>query len=246
MPAPADPLGAGNTALISASGLNVTPLAFYDVRKNLTVAGGTASSLADVSGVGTYGAAIVQATQADQPAWDGTVLTFGGATFMLTGSAITGLDLSGTLTVALVADVPSLSGGVAVAIGAASGGTPSWNVVESVSGVFNTRTNNDVGGVNSTAATGTGNIRLIIASLITSGSNNTVSIEIPTTAKVSGGSATKLAAGGGFLALGGTTAGAQRIATRFRALIAWSGNYTTGQRDTLKTYATTYHGAVLA
>src|SRR6185312_15810415 len=126
--APADPLGAGNTQLLS--NLAVTPKAFYDVRKNITQASGAVSSLADVSGAGTYGPALVQATPANQPTWDGTTINFDGlaspnSDFLLSTSAIAGLDLSTQLTVALVLDLQAAGSAVVpLQIGAAANASP--------------------------------------------------------------------------------------------------------------------------
>lgn len=243
--APADPLGAGNTALIGASGLNVTPLAFYDVRKNLTVASGTASSLADVSGVGTYGPALNQATQAAQPTWDGTTLNFDGVNdFMLSASTVTGLDISTIITMVLVADIQTtVTSKTAAAIGA-SGGVSPFFVIRTVTGPL-VQVASSHQSHSSTVAPGSGNIRLIIAT-INVAATDSVAIEIPTAAAGNSGSGTAETSGNQLIALGAATSGASAFCSiRFRAFLAWAGSYTTGQRDTLKTWTTTYHGAVL-
>lgn len=238
-----DPLGAGNTALIAA--LGVTPLGFWDVRKNMTLNGGNVSQLADVSGAGTYGPALAQANATVQPAWDGTVInttgsgTSGGGTdWMQTTGAF---DLSTALTFVLVADQAGLVGKVAADISTSADATNFRYIVGSGS-LFHVSSSGNGTGATSTAQTGTGNIRLAIATLAT---NGTVTIEVPTTAQATH-AGTAIASGSAAFTLGATFAGTAGLATRFRAALIWAGSYTTAQRDTLKTYATIYHGAVLA
>lgn len=247
---PADPLGAGNTALQTA--LGVTPLGWWDVRQNLTTASGAASSLADVKGDGTYGPALVQATGANQPTWDGTTLNFSGAVtpnnqFLVSASAATGLDLSTQLTVALIVDGQTATTTAVLAnIGAAAGGSPWWRVSElGTGGAFITNTSTHGAALSSAAVSGTGNIHLIIATVNVAGTD-AVTLEVPATAKVSNAAATALASGNQLVALGAGTNGAGPSPMRFRALIIWAGGYTTGQKSTLVTYAQTYHLMVTA
>jgi len=244
-PPSGDPLGAGNTALLS--NLAVTPLAFYDVRKNLTLNGSNVSSLGDVSGAGTYGPALVQATSGNQPPWDGTTINFSGGAggdYLLAGSTVAGLDLSTHLTMVLVADIQSTTtGAFAAVVGAAAAGNPQWRIDTLTGPVIGV--NDQSTSKASTVAPGSGNIRLIISNVnvVATGS---VGIEIPNTAFVFSGSSTAMAAGNQFIAIGAATSGSAPCALRLRAFLAWAGTYTTAQRDTLKTWATTYHSAVLA
>lgn len=235
-----DPLGAGNTKLLSD--LGVTPLSFWDVRRNLTVSGGTASSLADVKGDGTYGPALVQATGAKQPAWDGTTLTFDGvAQYLVSASAISGVDLSAEMTIAIVEDAETSSGKVAWQISDATD-TPYWRRITTT--VFRCVTSADTNGGISAAATGTGNLRLVLSTINAAAVN--VSVEVPTTAKVVHTSGVAMTSGNRSFSIGGEPDGLALAPLRFRAALIWAGGYTTAQRDTLKTWATTYHGAVLA
>ena len=240
---PSDPLGSGNTALIAA--LAVTPIAFHDVRKNLVLSGSNVTSLGDVSGVGTYGPSFTTAGTA--PTWDGTVIKTNGTGILITSSAVTGLDLSTPLTLAIIADIAGTGTGTAAGtVGAAANGSPKWFAPLLAAGpVLKTTTSTNGAGAASTAASGTGNIRLAIYTVNVAGTD-AVTIEVPNTAKASSGTITALASGNQLIAIGGTTSAGALAAVRFRTLIAWSGGYTTGQRDTLKTYATTYHGMVNA
>lgn len=245
--APVDPLGAGNTALIAA--LGVTPLGFWDVRKNLTSAAGAVSSLADVSGAGTYGPALVQATGAKQPAWDGTTINFDGVSqYLLSATTVTGLDLSTPLTSVLIADVQSTTNArIAAVIGAAAAGAPNWRVPGVVTGPLLNTTGDKSNSKTSTTAPGTGEILAIFCRINVHAGTAVVEIEVPPAAIGSSGSGSGAEASGNQLAaLGALTSGVSPCALRFRAWLAWAGGYTAGQRDTVKTWAQTYHGAVVA
>ena len=241
-----DPLGAGNTKLIA--NLGVTPILFYDVRQNLTVAGGTASSLADVSGKGTYGAALAQATQAKQPTWNGTVLSFDGVTdFLLSTAAIPGLDLSGPLTMAVVMDSTAPANKAVVCVGQADGTGQNWTPGSGTSTTpvhFTTLQSGNAAGPDSGVALG-GGLRLVLAYL--NAATPATTIEVPSQALVSDATpGVALTAGNKSFSLGATAIGGAIGALTFRAALCFAGNYTAAQRDALKTWATTYHAAVLA
>lgn len=234
-----DPLGAGNTALIAAVG--VTPLGFWDVRRNLTLATGV-SSLADVKGDGTYGPALVQATGTSQPAWDGTYLTTNGTTFLKSASTITGADVSTQLTALFIGDWGATAGKVPWELG---NGTVFWRGLINTGLVFRVTTSTNGTGAISTAATGTGNVR-VVAMTVNVSATDAETIEVPATAKVTSGTSTALASTVGSLTLGGTFAGTAGSAIKFRAFLLWAGGYTAGQLATVVTWAQTYHAAVLA
>jgi len=242
--APADPLGAGNTQLLSD--LAVTPKVFHDVRKSLALSGSTPTALGDVSGVGTYGPSLT--VSGSGMTWDGTTLKTNGTGYLLSASAVTGLDLSTQITIALIADIGDKAGGaVPLQIGAAANAAP-WLRLNNASGTgvpITINSSSHGAGTASTAVTGTGNIRLIIGTINVVGTD-AQSIEVPATAKVSGTTATALASGNQLVAIGATTSGTSNANLRFRALIAWAGGYTTAQKNTLITYAQTYHSMVLA
>ena len=101
-----DPLGAGNTKLLSD--LGITPVAFHDVRK--LGASGAIASLPDVSGGMTYGGPLTQGTGGNQPTFDGTYLNFNGSGQCLVGSAMAALTLSAPVTLALIAQIPNANG----------------------------------------------------------------------------------------------------------------------------------------
>jgi len=243
----ADPLGAGNTALIGA--LGVTPLVFRDVRVNLTVSGGKVSRLADVKGDGTYGQAFVQSTGTLQPAWDGTTINCNGTTWLTSATATTGVDLSTQLTIVDVVDASTNITGRAGAQLGPSNGIVAPYILFNVQGATAFYAAQDSAGsatrVASTAATGTGNIRLAIYTINVAGTA-AITVEVPGVAKVTGSSNTALASGNQLDSIGASTSGTAPTAIRFRARLIWAGGYTTAQRDTLKTWAQIYHGAVMA
>jgi len=238
--AQSDPLGTGNTALISS--LGVTPIFFYDVRKNLTLSGSNVSSLKDVKGDGTYGPSLTPPGTA--PTWDGVTITTTGG-ILISSSTITGLDLSAQLTVAMIADAGGSAGTDFWQIGPTAAGTPNWRGQVKTGNLFLTSTSTNTVGATSAASTGTGNLRLLIFTLNVV-ATDAVSIEVPSTAKVSSATAAALTSANYLLALGGTTANSARATTRWRAALGWTGGYTPGQASTLLTYAVNFHGAVAA
>lgn len=233
-----DPLGAGNTTLISA--LAVTPVVFYDVRKNLTLSGSNVTSLKDVSGAGTYGPIL---NGNSTPTWDGTLINTNGTSYLLSASTATGLDLSLGVTVVIVCSTTAAVGKVYWAIGAAAGATPYVRGITKTGPVYGfTSDTNGTGDVSTVSATST--VRLCIH---TTNGAHTLTTEIPSTTTVTNTvGTTSEAAGNQLICLGATTAGTAGGPIGFRALVAWQGTYTTAQRDTLKTWAQTYHGAVFA
>lgn len=243
----ADPLGAGNTPLLAA--LGVTPLVFRDVRRNLTVAGGVVSSLADVKGDGTYGPAWVQPTGTKQPTWDGTTINCDGVDdFLVSAAATPGVDLSLPLTFVDVVIAPTNVAGKAGAEIGPSGGIVAPYVLFDVQGTtaFFAAQNSASGGtrVASTAATGTGDVRLVIYTINVAGAG-ILTVEVPSTAKVTGSLGGVLAAGAQFDSIGASTSGSAPTAMHFRARLIWSGGYTPAQRDVLAAYAVARHNAVL-
>ena len=245
--APADPLGAGNTALIS--NLGVTPFLFRDVRKNLSLSGSSVTSLADIKGDGTYGAALVQATSTKQPTWDGTFIQFSGAAspnnqFLLSTSAVTGFDLSLQMTYVFVGTLAGTTGACAFSAGNTSFTAP-WILGLTGNGTvapaFET-SNGSTGRANSAVLTSATAVVLVFCTVNVAGTA-ICTIEIPGLAKVTGtGTPTALASGNVFDAVGAETTGAANAGHAFRAHLAWRGGYTTAQRDTIKTWAATYHG----
>lgn len=248
-----DPLGAGNTALLGASGLDVTPFGFWDVRRNLTIVSGTASALGDVKGDGTYGPALAQATAANRPAWDGTTLNFDGVNdSLLSQSAIPGLDLSlnpCAYTDVIVADVGATAIKVVGSIGAASG-TPAWSqevrtgpLWQGVSDVLSTS--------GSVALPTPGSVRLF---LTTFSYTTTPTKKMSMNAQVlpgamstnAGGAVGPEGAGNCFVSLGALLTGGANAVLRFRARLILPGILSAGQVTTLATWANTYHLAVTA
>lgn len=234
-----DPLGEGNTQLIAD--LGVTPLGLWDVRKNLTLDGsGNASSLVDV----VNGIDAAQATSTKRPAWDGTTLKFDGVDDVLLTSALASLDLSQPITVALVAAITNASGRRAVVL-APSAGSASADLLNTGAGTMRASLAGSDGvvkfadgGVSNTPTT----MRLILGCF----NQTSVSCEVPNHAKVTTTGVVQPVSASSVLSIGAAAAGTAAQPMAFRALIALPGAYTTGQRDTLRTWAQTYHGAVVA
>lgn len=242
-----DPLGAGNTKLMSD--LGVTPFLFRDVRQGLSLSGSNVTSLPDVSGIGTYGPALAPPLSTNQPTWDGTFIQFSGAAspnnqYLRSSSAVTGLDLSLQMTYVFIGTLTGTQGKAAFSAGNTSFTAP-WIFGLTGNGttapVFQT-SNGTTGRALSAVLTAPSAVVLMICTLNVAGTA-LCTIEIPGLAKVTGiGTPTALASGNVFDALGAETNGAANAGNAFRAHLAWRGGYTVGQVTTLKTYAGTYHG----
>ena len=104
-----DPLGEGNTALISALGGNAAVLGFYDARKNVTVSGSTVTQIDDVRGAVGFGPSLIGTGHA--PTWDPVGLTASNTanTMYLQTAASALFDLSGPMTVINVMSVAPTS-----------------------------------------------------------------------------------------------------------------------------------------
>jgi hypothetical protein len=237
--APVDPLGAGNTALLAA--LAVTPILFHDVRS--LGATGAIGSLPDVSGVSAlYGGALTQGTGADQPTWNGTTLNFDGANDSLVSASLAALDISTSLSLALVADWSSLANFLYAASAGPSG---SWGFLRDTGG--NVRVDLVSGSTvnaDTTVPVSVG-MCLLLATINVAGSAK-VTAEVPNQAKVTSTAATAPGSSSSALWIASKAGAGSFGALKYRASLLWSGGYSTAQRDTLKTYASTYHSAVLA
>lgn len=242
-----DPLGAGNTTLISA--LGVTPFAFYDRRKNLALSGSNVTSLKDVKGDGTYGPTLAPPLTTNQPTWDGSQINFSGGVspnnqYLVTASTLSALDLSTQLTFAFVGTLSGTGGKAMFSAGNSAFTAPFIFCLSPTTGAT-LQTSDGATGKALSAAVSTTQAVLLIGTVNVAGTA-LCTIEIPGSAKVTGtGTPTALASAALLLAIGAETNGVANAGIAFRAFLAWSGGYTTGQRDTLKTWATTYHGVTL-
>lgn len=246
-----DPLGAGNSALISS--LGVTPFLFRDVRKGLSLSGSNVTGLADVSGIGTYGPALAPPLSTNRPTWDGTFINFSGGVspnnqYLLSASAVTGFDLSLEMTYVFIGTLVGTAGKAAFSAGNTSFTAP-W--ILGLTGNASTgalfQTSNGVTGRAVSAGLTSPTAVVVVIYTVNVAGTALCTIEIPGLAKVTGtGTPTALASGNVFDALGAETNGVANAGNAFRAHLAWRGGYTTGQRDTLVTYAATYHGRTTA
>lgn len=240
----ADPLGAGNTALITALGGNAAVLAFYDARVGVTLASGKVSAWADVRGAG-FGPSLVQATPANQPAYDGANITVDGvSTCLISGATAAMFNLVGVaMTLVVVGSINTASGSVA---GIGDGATTDMLLVRGVSSkIFGVGGNNS--GVTTTVATGAA-IRI---SLVAKNGTTSLSIEVPNQAKAS--TVVSAASGGdAYLAVGGrpNTGGTVTAfgAGSIQAVLALAGVYSSGQAAAIEAWAENplYHSAVAA
>lgn len=250
---PADPLGAGNTALVQAlTTAGFTPITFHDIRQNRTVATGV-SSLLDVKGDGTYGPALVQATTTKQPAWDGTTANFDGVDdFLLSASALAALDLSidpCAYTDVLIADVPNALFRIAGAIGAAGGGAPRWLQEVRTGPVWQGITDLSTATGSATLPT-PGAIHVFIStfSYTTNPSKAlTLNTQVPpgATSTNAGHASGPEAAGANLISVGADSAGQNACALRFRARLILPGLITAPALATIDTWANTFHSAIV-
>ena len=235
--APADPLGAGNTALVAALGGNSAVLAFYDVRKNV-IATTTVSEWDDCRGPSGFGPSLIQGTGSSQPRWDSTNLLIssaGGAETMVT-SSVSQFNVGSGLTLCVIGTYAAgASGGRLCTISTSSELSVDSNGTSSICA-------NASGGLASSGVAFSSTRRIMFAANATS--TPTSIAEVPGHAQVATGTATPTA-GNNKLSIF-KNAGAPSPTGSLRAVFVLAGVYSTAQRDAIKTWATTYHAAVLA
>jgi len=234
-----DPLGAGNTKLLAD--LGVTPRFFYDRRKNVTSSAGALTAWGDVTGAGTYGAAITPSVGA--PAYNGTYISTDGASSQMRMST-GGLDLTQPWTVALVAapGTTRVSVGVVMCVGSGFSANQ-FMACQSNDGGFIGATANATGAV-SAVAPATHTVRLILSTLNVVSTGN-VTVEVPGTALAASSTGVALTGTQGVI-FGASNAPGAWAQCDYYGLLVWPGGYTAAQRDTLKTWATTFHSAAIA
>src|SRR6185312_4112357 len=111
-----DPLGEGNTALISALGGNAAVLGFYDARKNVTVSGSTVTQVDDVRGAVGFGPSLIGTGHA--PAFDTVNLLASnptGTEFLRTAASSI-YDVSVPLTLVHIGSVPTTTSDFVTAV----------------------------------------------------------------------------------------------------------------------------------
>ena len=238
--APADPLGAGNTALIAALGGNSAVLGFHDARlaSSLTISGSNVAAWADVRGAG-FGPTINKNGANAGAVWDAVnllVKTNGTNATAMFSSAVSLYDTSQAISLVLVGACVST---VTFASLGRDAGTANQLALDASGSVI--RANGNGTGIASAVALST----TVRVSFAAKNAGTTAQVEVPSQALVSGTIAASTSAanrlqlgiGSGLSALGTVNA---------RALLVLAGVYTTAQRDAIKTWATTYHGVTLA
>ena len=245
-----DPLGAGNTALIAALGGNSAVLGFWDVRQtsSLTLSGSSVASWSDVRGSSGFGPTLAPAFAGQKPAWDAVNLLINftaASSHNLENASVSGWSLATGLSVVLVlGSATAVTSGVFAEVGAA---VTSLRLLTSSPSTSFVVTSRDTASALSTTATtgvfGTATTRRLLLGS-TAGSGGVFTAEAPTATAKTGTNTGTFSATGTFN-LGRTASAASFVDMSLRAVIVLVGAYTTGQRDLLKTWATTYHGVTL-
>lgn len=248
---PADPLGAGNTALISALGGNSVVLGFWDTRQaaSITLSGSSVATWADVRGSSGFGPTLAPAFSGQKPAWDATNLVINftaSSSHNLENASVSGWSLATGLSVALVlGSATAVIAGVFAEVAAASPSSlrlttsnPSTNYVVTSRDTASTLSTAPTTSVFGTATTR----RLLLGS--TAGSGGVFTAEAPTATAKTGTNTGTFGATGQFN-LGRTASAGSFVDMSLRAVVVLAGAYTTAQRDALKTWSITYHGATL-
>ena len=129
-----DPLGEGNTALISALGGNAAVLGFYDARKNVTLSGSTVTQIDDVRGAVGFGPSLIGTGHA--PTWNASAQRASNtaSTMFLQTTATSKFDVSGPLTLITVQSVPTTSSDFVCAVTDGSTNTRVLGVAGNLSG----------------------------------------------------------------------------------------------------------------
>jgi len=241
-----DPLGAGNTALVTALGGDAAVLAFYDVRKNVTLNGSTVSQWDDVRGATGFGPSLAQATAANQPTWDSAALTmtFNTTSADLHTPATALFDLSSGLSIAYVGTLPAVNNSYAASVADSAAANRVLSVAVALEP--NVATKTFPGPVILTSGVAAGSTRrLMLAAAISTTSQS----EVPAHARATS-TITAVSAGNNALCLNEyfAGAGAPRAGIIVRAVLVLAGSYTTAQKNALATWASNplYHNVVLA
>jgi len=229
-----DPLGAGNTKLLSA--LGITPTFFYDRRKSVTSSAGALTAWSDVTGVGTYGGAIVPRVGA--PTYNGSYIATDGATSQMQIS-VGGIDISQPWTMALVAapGTTRVSVGVVVCAGSGFSANQFMACQSNVGGFIGAAAHSTQAA--SPVAPATHTVRLILSTVNVASAGN-VTVEIPGTGLATSTAGVALTGGQGIV-LGASNAPGSFAQCDYYALLMWPGGYTAAQRDTLVAWSQDYH-----
>ena len=213
----------------------------------VTSSGGVASKWTDARGSGSYGPDLTS-TGTKRPGWDGSVFTFDGVDDVLYSSAISSVfDLSSAVTMAIIcAPLQTAAGGYIAAI-AESASTVRFMALFQNLGAAGTLATETVGSTLDKFATSTATVtttrRLIVS---TKNATTTLAIEVPNSAQVSNATGGVIPSGNNALTLGAywnTSPSPSKPV--LRAVLLLNRVATAGDLTTIKSWAQTYHTAVL-
>lgn len=234
-------------ALISVLGGNTVVSAFYDVRAGVT-ATTTVSQWDDARGATGFGPSLVQATSGNRPAWDPSALTmsFDGIDDTLATVASPLFALATPMSLAFVGSVQVLAAAsLAMAV-------TDQSVFTRLFGIRHTGTGAGVltGQLQNSILAGGTVVASTTRRLIVVGTDGltTISLDIPSVARVAGVSGVAAAAtGNNILTIGNTFTGRGEPALlAVRAALCISRQVTAGDVTTLLAWAQANHGAVAA
>lgn len=234
------------------TGGDASILAYYSTEYNVTTPGtgfepGKVQQWDDARGSSGYGPSLTisDPLEADRPDWDGTnkLITFDGANDFLTSAASSKFDLSGAKALIFVAALRETTG-TADNVAIMGGSYARFLAIRQAGGSSATITAVDPDdSADSTITVGTTR-RLVIAS---KNGTNTHSIEVPNHAKVSTTAGGSQSAGNNSLTIGSNTFPlALKSKPIVRAVVVLDHVPDATEVTAIKTWATTYHGAVMA
>jgi len=238
-----DPLGAGNTALVSALGGSSQVIGFWDVRKNVTVSGATVTAWDDVRGSSGFGPTFVGTGHA--PAWDATNLIISNATSSqyLVTAATAALDYSGGISLVYVGSVPATATNYVFGL-SASGATTRFLMLENVAGVI---TGKGQGNVIMSAGGSVASGAVIRCVFLFQRTTSFAGMMVPNTALSSAGTGGAPTVGNNLLSVFGLDAGSINTGAQCRAVLAIPGDITAGgtvmspAMTAIDTWAKTHH-----
>ena len=233
---PLAPIRSDVASLVSALGGNTAVSAIYDIRLGVTAPSGKIVQWDDARGSTGFGPSLLPFSTSPGPAYDSVALT---ATFSSAGGSLTSASTFAAFDPSLnsIAYIGTVSGsGWMCGIGSA---TQNLNILANASADFQAGVNGTVRTVDSGVTNSTR--RVAFASLVAGAGT----VEVPNHIAVSAGAGAPTTVSGNvtFGGATGTTIGATGVA---RCLLVFAGEYSTAQRDTLKAWAVSSHGAVLA
>lgn len=227
--------------LVTALGGDASVAAIYDTRYGVTTATGV-SQWADARGSSGFGPSMVQATGANQPTWDGALLTMtsDGVSKQLISALSPKFDISGAVTLVYVGSFVSGNGICCLRNDVT---TPLMKITNT-SAIAGTVFGSAGSDLTSTVSVSTTRRVTIVRKGAGANTNTT---QVPNIAQQGPGNGSVCAAGDRAVAVGSSAAAAAEFGVgTWRAVIVIN-HATSGAEDTaIKNWAVTYHAAVLA